>query len=237
MADAGAGRVGSVIGRYFAMDRDKRWDRLQLAYDLLVHGRAEHHAATGAEAAARRLRARRDRRVHQARARRRGGADPPRRLRRSASTSGPTGCARSPARSPSPASPRSTAAAPAPSARYAVHDRVRGGLAVPGRVPARAPVGDDVDGDRGARRPPAPRRRDREVPARDVLLQRRRGDAVRGRAARARPLAARRADLRLQAGDERARGRRRVRRRLAEADSPRSGSSTSPTPTWSATPA
>jgi 2,3-bisphosphoglycerate-independent phosphoglycerate mutase len=33
------------------MDRDKRWDRTQKAYDLLVHGRAEHHADT-AEAAA-----------------------------------------------------------------------------------------------------------------------------------------------------------------------------------------
>ncbi len=36
--DAGAGRIGSVVGRYYAMDRDKRWDRIQLAYDLLVHG-------------------------------------------------------------------------------------------------------------------------------------------------------------------------------------------------------
>ncbi|MGZ4287543.1 MAG: 2,3-bisphosphoglycerate-independent phosphoglycerate mutase [Solirubrobacteraceae bacterium] len=52
MADAGAGRVGSVVGRYYAMDRDKRWDRIQLAYDLLVHGRAEHEAQSG-EAAAR----------------------------------------------------------------------------------------------------------------------------------------------------------------------------------------
>ena len=50
MADAGAGRVGSVVGRYFAMDRDKRWDRVQRAYDLLVHGRAEHRADTGAQA-------------------------------------------------------------------------------------------------------------------------------------------------------------------------------------------
>jgi 2,3-bisphosphoglycerate-independent phosphoglycerate mutase len=49
-ADAGAGRVGSVVGRYFAMDRDQRWDRTQQAYDLLVHGRAEHHADSGAEA-------------------------------------------------------------------------------------------------------------------------------------------------------------------------------------------
>ena len=44
-------RVGSVIGRYFAMDRDGRWDRIQKAYDLLVHGRGEHHADTAADAA------------------------------------------------------------------------------------------------------------------------------------------------------------------------------------------
>jgi len=44
---AGTGRVGSVVGRYFAMDRDTRWDRTQRAYDLLVHGRGEHDAETG----------------------------------------------------------------------------------------------------------------------------------------------------------------------------------------------
>jgi 2,3-bisphosphoglycerate-independent phosphoglycerate mutase len=48
--DAGAGRVGSVVGRYFAMDRDNRWDRTQKAYDLLVHGTAEHRADSGVEA-------------------------------------------------------------------------------------------------------------------------------------------------------------------------------------------
>lgn len=32
------GKVASVIGRYYAMDRDKRWERIKLAYDLLVHG-------------------------------------------------------------------------------------------------------------------------------------------------------------------------------------------------------
>jgi 2,3-bisphosphoglycerate-independent phosphoglycerate mutase len=54
LADAGSGRIGSVIGRYFAMDRDRRWDRVQQAYDLLVHGLAEHHverAPAAAEAA------------------------------------------------------------------------------------------------------------------------------------------------------------------------------------------
>jgi len=50
MAAAGAGRVGSVVGRYYAMDRDRRWERIQRAYDLLVHGRAEHRAADGAAA-------------------------------------------------------------------------------------------------------------------------------------------------------------------------------------------
>ncbi len=50
MSRAGAGRVGSVVGRYFAMDRDRRWDRIQLAYDALVHGRAEHRADSGAAA-------------------------------------------------------------------------------------------------------------------------------------------------------------------------------------------
>ncbi|MDQ6915941.1 MAG: 2,3-bisphosphoglycerate-independent phosphoglycerate mutase, partial [Actinomycetota bacterium] len=49
-AAAGSARVGSVVGRYWAMDRDRRWDRTQRAYDLLVHGRAPHHAASGVEA-------------------------------------------------------------------------------------------------------------------------------------------------------------------------------------------
>ena len=50
MDSAGAGRIGSVIGRYFAMDRDRRWDRVQQAYDLLVHGTADHTADSGAQA-------------------------------------------------------------------------------------------------------------------------------------------------------------------------------------------
>ena len=69
--DAGAGRVGSVIGRYYAMDRDRRWERIQLAYDLLVHGRAEHRDRDAVARCARGVRARRDRRVHRADAGRR----------------------------------------------------------------------------------------------------------------------------------------------------------------------
>ena len=32
------GKLASVCGRYFAMDRDQRWERTKLAYDLLVNG-------------------------------------------------------------------------------------------------------------------------------------------------------------------------------------------------------
>jgi 2,3-bisphosphoglycerate-independent phosphoglycerate mutase len=46
----GGARIVTVVGRYFAMDRDRRWDRTQRAYDLLVHARAEHHAASGSQA-------------------------------------------------------------------------------------------------------------------------------------------------------------------------------------------
>jgi 2,3-bisphosphoglycerate-independent phosphoglycerate mutase len=43
-------RVGSVIGRYWAMDRDRRWERTQRAYDLLVHAQAPYTAASGEQA-------------------------------------------------------------------------------------------------------------------------------------------------------------------------------------------
>ncbi|MDQ3685927.1 MAG: 2,3-bisphosphoglycerate-independent phosphoglycerate mutase [Acidobacteriota bacterium] len=35
--EIGSGRIASVVGRYYAMDRDKRWERTKRAYDLLVH--------------------------------------------------------------------------------------------------------------------------------------------------------------------------------------------------------
>jgi len=49
-AQTGVGRVASVIGRFYAMDRDARWERVQAAYSLLVHGLALHDAPTGADA-------------------------------------------------------------------------------------------------------------------------------------------------------------------------------------------
>jgi 2,3-bisphosphoglycerate-independent phosphoglycerate mutase len=51
MRASGKGRIASVVGRYWAMDRDGRWERIQAAYDLLVHGRTKHRASSGAEAA------------------------------------------------------------------------------------------------------------------------------------------------------------------------------------------
>src|SRR5919106_1417358 len=37
-----AGRVGTVSGRYYAMDRDRRWERTKLAYDAIVHAEGAH---------------------------------------------------------------------------------------------------------------------------------------------------------------------------------------------------
>ncbi len=54
LRDTGCGRVVSIIGRYYAMDRDNRWDRVQSAYDLIMGGKAEHRYETveqGLEAA------------------------------------------------------------------------------------------------------------------------------------------------------------------------------------------
>jgi len=38
LADEGRGTIATVAGRYYAMDRDKRWERVKLAYDALVYG-------------------------------------------------------------------------------------------------------------------------------------------------------------------------------------------------------
>jgi 2,3-bisphosphoglycerate-independent phosphoglycerate mutase len=50
-SENGVGRVASVVGRWWAMDRDQRWERTQAAYDLLVHGRAAHHVEHARDAA------------------------------------------------------------------------------------------------------------------------------------------------------------------------------------------
>lgn len=39
--ELGIGEIATLVGRYYAMDRDKRWERTQRAFDLLVHGKGE----------------------------------------------------------------------------------------------------------------------------------------------------------------------------------------------------
>jgi len=49
LRDLGIGRVASLCGRFFALDRDNRWDRVQKAYDLYTTGDAEYDAETALE--------------------------------------------------------------------------------------------------------------------------------------------------------------------------------------------
>jgi 2,3-bisphosphoglycerate-independent phosphoglycerate mutase len=46
----GGARIASVTGRYYAMDRDRRWGRTKLSWDAIVHGRAEFRADSGEDA-------------------------------------------------------------------------------------------------------------------------------------------------------------------------------------------
>lgn len=41
MAEVGIGKIATISGRYYAMDRDKRWERVNLAYNALVKGQGE----------------------------------------------------------------------------------------------------------------------------------------------------------------------------------------------------
>ena len=43
-AELGVGRIATVMGRYYAMDRDKRWERVQMAYDAMVYGEGRHNS-------------------------------------------------------------------------------------------------------------------------------------------------------------------------------------------------
>ena len=44
LAVAGSGRIATVSGRYYAMDRDQRWERTRLAYDAMAFRKADQHA-------------------------------------------------------------------------------------------------------------------------------------------------------------------------------------------------
>jgi 2,3-bisphosphoglycerate-independent phosphoglycerate mutase len=45
MREYGVGRIATVVGRYYAMDRDNRWERIERAYRAMVHGEAEHRSS------------------------------------------------------------------------------------------------------------------------------------------------------------------------------------------------
>lgn len=49
LAALGAGKIASICGRFYAMDRDKRWPRVESAYDLLTEGISEYRASTASE--------------------------------------------------------------------------------------------------------------------------------------------------------------------------------------------
>ena len=49
MQEIGVGEVATVMGRYYAMDRDNRWDRVEKAYRALVYGEGEQ-AVSGRQA-------------------------------------------------------------------------------------------------------------------------------------------------------------------------------------------
>jgi 2,3-bisphosphoglycerate-independent phosphoglycerate mutase len=44
MRELGVGQIATLTGRYYAMDRDNRWERVELAYRAVVHGEAETHS-------------------------------------------------------------------------------------------------------------------------------------------------------------------------------------------------
>jgi 2,3-bisphosphoglycerate-independent phosphoglycerate mutase len=44
MRELGVGEIATIVGRYYAMDRDNRWERVELAYRALVHGEAENRS-------------------------------------------------------------------------------------------------------------------------------------------------------------------------------------------------
>jgi len=52
LAELGHGRIATVVGRYFALDRDNRWPRVEKAYRAMVQGEAEFHAESASAALA-----------------------------------------------------------------------------------------------------------------------------------------------------------------------------------------
>ena len=228
-------------GRYYAMDRDKRWERTKLAYDAMINGAARRQTAHGAAAADPGLaRGRRHRRFikpivivgadGQPIGPIRDGdsvvffnfrADRARQLTRAIALDDFDGFER-------PDRPR------VHYTTMTVYDRT---FNLPVVFTPQTFSGNlaDVLAEHAPHEPPA--RRNREVRARHLLLQLRPRGAVSGRGPDPGAVAEGR-DLRPEAGDERPGNRGRARRGRDQAGKPsKSSSATSPTPTWSATPA
>ena len=230
-----AGRVGTVGGRYWGMDRDKRWERTKKAYDAIVLAEGEHAASAGEAIAAAYAADVTDEFIEPTVIGDYDGVAPdepvlfvnfrPDRARQMTLALG------------DPAFDDFDRGR-GPVLEVTTMTEYRDGWDVPGRLsPFRAGY-DPRRGDRRARGAPAARRRDREVRARHLLLQRRPRAGVERGGARPRPVAPRRPDLRPQARDERRGSREAVHRELARGACPSSSaSSTSRTRTWSATPA
>ena len=206
-----AGRIGTVAGRFYAMDRDTRWERIKLAYDAIVHG--EGLAAPSADAAI-------------AEAYERGETDEfvkptvigdyrgmaegdvaffvnfrpdrAREMTMALADPGFDGFSRS----------------GGPLVDLTTMTSYRKGWDYPVAFPEERPKATIAEVVSEARGEAAPRRRDREVRPRHLLLQRRPRAGVGGRGAGPGAVPPRRRDLRPEARDERPRGGRRLRRRL-----------------------
>ena len=173
-------RIATVAGRYYAMDRDQRWERTQRA-STRSSGAGRARGRDPVDCVQQQLRRRRHGRVHRARCIDGRPRLEPRRRRRSSSTSAPTARASSSQRLLEDGFDLTTMT------------RYRDDLDCP-VVFARAARSTNTLAEvlAARRRPPAPLRRDGEVRARHVLLQRRPRGGVAGRDADPRPVAARR---------------------------------------------
>lgn len=48
-AEIGCGKIATIVGRYYAMDRDERWERVQAAYELIANGKADYQVESAVE--------------------------------------------------------------------------------------------------------------------------------------------------------------------------------------------
>ncbi len=230
----GGARIASVMGRYYAMDRDRRWDRTKLAWDAIVHGQAEQRADSG-EAAVRAAyeRGETDEFIEPTLVGEEG------RVRDGDSVvffNFRPDRARQLTRALGEPDFDEFDRGEAPDVRLTTLTEYQEDWSYPVAFPPARPDVTLSSLPGRARQAAAPCGRDREVRPRDLLFWRRRGGRVRGRGPAARRFAQGRAHLRQEAPDERAGGHARRSSIPGERAITPSGSSTSPTRTWSVTP-